>query len=66
MNGNFYLYKEYDYSIDNSNFLEIIKLVVNDYRNNFEEAKDIKRLGISIPGNISFDRKNILFGFNRY
>ena len=49
MNGNFYFYKEYDYSIDNSNFLEIIKLVVNDYRNNFEETKDIKRLGISIP-----------------
>lgn len=64
MNGNFYLYKEYDYSINNSNFLEIIKLVVNDYRNNFEEAKDIKRLGISIPGNISFDRKNILYATN--
>lgn len=64
MNGNFYLYKEYDYAIDNSNFLEMIKLVVNDYRNNFEEAKNIKKLGISIPGNISFDRKNILYATN--
>lgn len=64
MNGNFYLYKEYDYAINNSNFLEIIKLVVNDYRNNFAESEDIKKLGISIPGNISFDRKNILYATN--
>ncbi len=64
MNGNFYLYKEYDYTINNLNFLEIIKLVVNDYRNNFKEAEGIKRLGISIPGNISFDRKNILYATN--
>ena len=64
MNGNFYLYKEYDYAINNSNFLEIIKLVVNDYRDNFEEAKYISRLGISIPGNISFDKKNILYATN--
>lgn len=64
MNGNFYLYREYDYAINNSNFLEIIKLVVNDYRNNFVESEDIKRLGISIPGNISFDRKNILYATN--
>lgn len=64
MNGNFHLYKEYDYAINNSNFLEIIKLVVNDYRNNFAESEDIKKLGISIPGNISFDRKNILYATN--
>lgn len=64
MNGNFHLYKEYDYAINNSNFLEIIKLVVNDYRNNLAESEDIKKLGISIPGNISFDRKNILYATN--
>lgn len=64
MDGSFYSYKEYDYTINNSNFLEIVKHAVNDYRNNFIKSKDIKRLGISIPGNISFNRKNILYATN--
>ncbi|MEI0532203.1 ROK family protein [Brachyspira pilosicoli] len=64
MSGNYSYYKEYNKSINNDNFFNVISFVVKDYRENFKEACDIKSLGISIPGNISFDRKNILYATN--
>ncbi|MEI0580353.1 ROK family protein [Brachyspira pilosicoli] len=64
MAGNYYNYKEYKKTVNNNNFFNVISFVVNDYRNKYKESNEIKRLGISIPGNISFDRKNILYATN--
>ncbi|MEI0557900.1 ROK family protein [Brachyspira intermedia] len=64
MSGNYYNYQEYKKTINNNNFFNVISFVVNDYREKHKEYKEIKRLGISIPGNISFDRKNILYATN--
>ncbi|AEM21674.1 hypothetical protein Bint_1051 [Brachyspira intermedia PWS/A] len=64
MAGNYYNYQEYKKTINNNNFFNVISFVVNDYREKHKESKEIKRLGISIPGNISFDRKNILYATN--
>lgn len=64
MSGNYHNYKEYKKTINNNNFFDVISFVVNDYRNKYKEYSNIKQLGISIPGNISFDRKNILYATN--
>ncbi|WP_300365798.1 ROK family protein [Brachyspira sp.] len=64
MSGNYHNYKEYKKTINNNNFFDVISFVVNDYRNKYKEYLNIKQLGISIPGNISFDRKNILYATN--
>ena len=64
MSGNYSYYKEYNKTINNDNFFDVMSFVVKDYRENFKEVFDIKKLGISIPGNISFDRKNILYATN--
>ena len=64
MSGNYHHYKEYKKIINNNNFFDVISFIVNDYRNKYKEYNDIKQLGISIPGNISFDRKNILYATN--
>ncbi len=64
MSGNYYNYREYEKTINNNNFFDVISFIVNDYRNKYKECIDIKQLGISIPGNISFDRKNILYATN--
>ncbi|MEI0485320.1 ROK family protein [Brachyspira intermedia] len=64
MAGNYYNYHEYKKTINNNNFFNVISSIVNDYREKYKESKEIKKLGISIPGNISFDRKNILYATN--
>lgn len=64
MSGNYYNYKEYNKTINNNNFFNVISFVVKDYIKKIKDALDIKCLGISIPGNISFDRKNIIYATN--
>ncbi|MBW5409505.1 ROK family protein, partial [Brachyspira hampsonii] len=64
MAGNYYNYQEYKKTINNNNFFNVISFIINDYRKKYKESEEIKRLGISIPGNISFDRKNILYATN--
>lgn len=66
MNGDIYFYKEYSKKIDADKFLKLLKDIVSKYREGIPKKyiNGIKHLGISIAGNVSFDRKNILYATN--
>lgn len=66
MNGDIYYYREYKESVDNNIFAETIKYIIEKYKKEIptKELIHIKKLGISLAGNVSFDRKNIIYATN--